>query len=276
MTSNIWGDYFGNPVVAREGGLVETYSKHSPDLIGFQEVTGGWYAGKMFSEYLPKSYRFVGTELDGCENYVPFVFKKSIGLSYIAKGYELLSETPDLSKAITWAVFENGEKEKFGFCNTHFWWMQGPEHTRCRNSNAEQLSEIMRYINRRYSCPVFALGDMNASMSDTIFDIYRAHGMAPLIELAEQRDSTCSHHGNPVRGDDGRYHGSKVSQERLVRMRQRLGVDENSDEFDYMASIDHIVGLGDGYKVLQYRVVEDQDALDATDHSPVFADIEFN
>jgi endonuclease/exonuclease/phosphatase family metal-dependent hydrolase len=58
-------------------------------------------------------------------------------------------------------------------------------------------------------------------------------------------------------------------------MRQRLGVDENSDEFDYMASIDHIVGLGDGYKVLQYRVVEDQDALDASDHSPVFADIEF-
>jgi len=273
MTSNIWGDYFGNPTAIRDDQLFEVYKKYAPDVIGMQEVTASWYQSSLLKN-LSADYYFIGTELFEPNNYIPLAIKKKSTL--LAKGYEYIEQPYDLSKGVTWAVVKLQDGRIVGLCNTHFWWMQGPEHTRCRNSNAEQLSEIMRYINRRYSCPVFALGDMNASMSDTIFDIYRAHGMAPLIELAEQRDSTCSHHGNPVRGDDGRYHGSKVSQERLVRMRQRLGVDENSDEFDYMASIDHIVGLGDGYKVLQYRVVEDQDALDATDHSPVFADIEFN
>ena len=39
-------------------------------------------------------------------------------------------------------------------------------------------------------------------------------------------------------------------------------------------SIDHMVGYGEGYKVSEYYIVEDQDALDATDHSPVYVDIE--
>lgn len=34
--------------------------------------------------------------------------------------------------------------------------------------------------------------------------------------------------------------------------------------------------MGDEIKVMEYRVVEDQDALDATDHSPVFVDVKVN
>jgi len=255
MTSNIWGDYFGNPVVAREGGLVETYSKHSPDLIGFQEVTGGWYAGKMFSEYLPKSYRFVGTELDGCENYVPFVFKKSIGLSYIAKGYELLSETPDLSKAITWAVFENGEKEKFGFCNTHFWWMEGEEHDAIRKKNARQLCELMKYLKKHYECPVFAMGDMNCDRYGGIFEVYEEYGITHLSDIAEKVVGKASCHGDPALGEDGKYRGEK-----------------DSRQIEY--SIDHIIALGK-VSVKEYLVIDDKCALDSTDHSPIMATVEF-
>ena len=41
-------------------------------------------------------------------------------------------------------------------------------------------------------------------------------------------------------------------------------------------SLDHIVSLGkDGFEVISYRVVTDSFVLDATDHSPVFADVEF-
>lgn len=44
-------------------------------------------------------------------------------------------------------------------------------------------------------------------------------------------------------------------------------------EKDHTYSIDHIVAYGEGYKVLTYKIVADQYALDATDHSPVYADI---
>ena len=45
-------------------------------------------------------------------------------------------------------------------------------------------------------------------------------------------------------------------------------------EEDKTRSIDHMVGYGEGYKVSEYYIIEDQDALDATDHSPVYVDIE--
>ncbi len=64
------------------------------------------------------------------------------------------------------------------------------------------------------------------------------------------------HHGNPIRGADGRFHGKKTV--------------ENCE-----SSIDHIIGMGADFTVKQYRIVEDQDALDATDHSPVYADVDF-
>lgn len=275
MTSNIWGDYFGNPTAFRDEQLFGIYKKYDPDVIGMQEVTAGWYQSSLLKN-LSADYYFIGTELFEPNNYIPLAIRK--GSTLLAKGYEYIEQPYDVSKGITWAVVKMQDGRVIGLCNTHFWWMRGPEpseHTRCRNSNADQLSGIMRYINRRYSCPVFAFGDMNAAMPEAVFDIYRSKGITHLIEMADQRDIACSNHGDPVRGDDGRYHGSKVSQERLVRMRRMFKLDENSSEFDYMASIDHIIGLGDGYKVLQYRVVEDQDALDATDHSPVYADIEF-
>ena len=63
-----------------------------------------------------------------------------------------------------------------------------------------------------------------------------------------------SHHGDPLRGEEDKYHGSKTFK-------------------DSTHSIDHIIALGEEFKVMQYRIVEDQDALDATDHSPVYVDI---
>ena len=74
-----------------------------------------------------------------------------------------------------------------------------------------------------------------------------------LWDLAETKTDICSHHGDPVLGEDGKYHGKKTAAA-------------------HTGSIDHIVGLGQ-FTVQNYAVVEDQDALDATDHSPVYADV---
>lgn len=43
---------------------------------------------------------------------------------------------------------------------------------------------------------------------------------------------------------------------------------------DKTGSIDHIVAYGKGYKSKVYAIITDQDALDSSDHSPVYADTE--
>ncbi len=253
MTSNIWGDYFENPVDVRIDGIYGIYKKYSPDILGLQEITKRWYDSGLF-ERLSDEYDFVATEIFGNNNFVPFAFKKSLKL--ISKGYEYLDETPDVTKGISWAVLKGEDDKVFAVCNTHFWWKTGPEHDAIRVKNAEQLTYVMKFLNKRYSCPVFAFGDMNSVLASDVFTVYAENGINHLYDMAEVKDSVSSHHGDPIRQEDGSYKGCKTT---------------NDKEF----SIDHMVALGNDFKVLQYRVIEEQDALDATDHSPVFVDIEF-
>ena len=255
MTANIWGDYFGNPVDVRQDGIFEVIEKYSPCIVGFQEITKGWYESRLFMTDLQKDYRFVGTELGTNDNYVPFAFGKNIGFSYLSKGYELLENTPDISKAITWAVFESKVGGvRFAVCNTHFWWKTGPEHDIIREQNAKQLSSLMKNLHERYSCPVFAFGDMNCARDSRVFEIYSSNGIVHLSDIAKSVYGTASCHGDPVLGDDGRYHG-KVDTRPIER------------------SIDHIIALGE-VDVLEYRVIDDKCVLDSTDHSPVMATVE--
>ena len=42
MTSNIWGDYFGNPPHEREDALADVFLRYLPDTLAMQEVTANW------------------------------------------------------------------------------------------------------------------------------------------------------------------------------------------------------------------------------------------
>ncbi len=256
MTANIWGDYFGNPVDIRLEGILSAVRTYTPDVLGLQEITDSWYKSGLF-EKLSDEYRIFGTQLFDNFNFVPLAVKKSFSVS--ADGFEFLTDTPDASKAITWAVVTSPEGHRFAVCNTHFWWMHfgTREHDVVREKNAHQLSCLMEYLHDRFSCPVFAFGDMNSYCTTRVFEtVYPMHGIRHLYELAETRDDVSSHHGDPVRDENGMYHGSRTDK-------------------DHTGSIDHILALGKDFRVSQYRIVTDTAVLDATDHSPVYADIEF-
>lgn len=77
MTTNIWGDYFGNPANVRENNVYQVYKNYSPDVIGFQEITDGWYKSNLF-KMMSDDYFFVGTELFENINFVPMAVKKRI------------------------------------------------------------------------------------------------------------------------------------------------------------------------------------------------------
>jgi len=270
MTSNIWGDYFGNEVSSREGQLYSVYKKYDPDIIGVQEATGAWWKGEMFHSLEKDGYTVVspffihpddytdapGAPLHEGFNYVPLFVKRS-KYKILECGYEPLRNTPDRSKAITWAVLEDKETGKvFGVANTHFWWMaRGTEDNLLRAENAKQMVAVMKYINGKHFCPVFSFGDMNTILGSEVFEVYDINHVEHLLDKAVKASKCASHHGDPVRGEDGRYHGKKTQNDKSL-------------------SIDHMVGFGEGYKVSEYYIIEDQDALDATDHSPVYVDVE--
>ena len=254
MTSNIWGDYFGNPVDIRKDNLCRVFAEFTPDVIGLQEVTPSWHKSGLLEE-LSKNYFLIHTNLNEFSNYVPLAVNKKY--TVLSTGYEPLDDTPDKSKGITFAVIQDGDNI-FGVCNTHFWYMHGaPEHDLLREKNAYQLIALIKKIRAEYNCPVFAFGDLNCNFSSSVFStVFADNNIVALINSAEQKDTVCSIHGDPVADQNGIYHGKKT-------------------ERDYLKSIDHIIALAPEITVKNYRVIENQYALDFSDHSPVFADVNF-
>lgn len=255
MASNIWGDYFGNEVTRREDQLFDVYMRYSPDVIGMQEATKTWYGSKLF-ERLKEKYVFTDVSAYVQHNFDPLLYDKT-RFNLVDCGFVKYDDTPDPSKAVNWAVLEDKESGKrFAVMSTHFWWkvIGDPEHDALRVSNARQLNECGKNIKEKYGCPVIAFGDFNSYVSSPCMQFLYENGWRETQDCAKIADKVSTHHGDPVRGEDGFYHGKPTA---------------NGSE----RSIDHIIFLGDVDPLL-FRVVEDQDALDATDHSPIFADFE--
>ena len=256
MTSNIWGNYFNNPPIERADGLIYTYDKYNPDVIGFQEVKDDWYETDLF-KHLSKNYRFIATEIFYKDNdrHTPIAYKKD--LKVIASGLEYLkTDWEDLSKAITWVVLEKPNNDgRFAVCNTHFWWPIGEKHDNIRTENAIQMVNLAKFIQSKYFCPVFMIGDMNTKISSDAFKVYKENGVVNTYDVAKEKKDVSSLHGDPVRNSEGVLKGKTTTD-------------------DHTFSIDHILMIDNSLSVSKYFVVEDQQTLDSTDHSPVFIDVE--
>lgn len=255
MTSNIWGDYFGNEVQVREDQLFEVYSKYAPDVLGMQEVTPSWHASTLMTNMKNAGYLLLDDAPAGVGNYNA-VFVKEARFSVRKSGFEQMTHTEDGSKNIQWAVLIDKQTEqKIAVCNAHFEYRHGPQYDEAREFNAEQIAWRMRYLKERYGCvAAFAFGDMNTNTESSVFPVFAKRGILQLVDQAPARPACSTYHGYPVRGEDGRYHG-KLS------------------NAPFKHSLDHMVGMGE-YRVLSYETVSEQPALDATDHLPVFADLE--
>ena len=251
MTCNLWGDYFHNPAQDRAEGYIRLFSEYKPDIVGFQECTAGWYKTSFF-ETVSKDYRIFRL-FD--ENYTPILLKKS-RFSLLACGFHLYSETPDKSKSYTYLVLHDTVSDRtLGVMNTHFWWKIGAEHDRIRCKNARELARCAKRIVSDFSCPVYAFGDLNCRYSENPFRVLAEEGFSPAIGKAEYADEISSHHGDPILGNDGHWHGKPT--------------ENNKDH-----SIDHILSMNNTEKISAFRILSDAYILDSSDHSPVYIDIE--
>jgi len=255
MSSNIWGDYFGNEIAVREDELFDTFERYAPDVLGMQEATTNWRQSALFRN-LAREYEFIDTGLFTDNNYTPLLYRRKF-FDLIDSGFTKFSDTPDNSKSFTWAVLQYKQNGKqFGAISTHWWWKNigRAEDDALRVSNAAEVTQLALELVEKYGIPVFAFGDFNSRYACPSIAYLREQGWKYAQEEAEVTMAVSTHHGDPKRGEDGLYHGEAT-----------LRTAENS--------IDHIVYLGNASPI-EFRVVEDQDALDATDHSPIWCDFE--
>ena len=274
LTFNIWGDYFNNPVAEREAGVEATILNSRADVIALQEVTPNWYKSQMFLNLAKAGYAvvrgdeaaalrraaFTGNPTEEHINHEPVLYRKD-KLKLLESGTDFFHLKLQTSKSVTWLVLEDRESgRRFVAFGTHFWWQHnGKESDAVRELNARHILWIYADIRRRWGADLPAVlgGDLNSLETSSDHAMLRTGGFVNAASHAEIRSPHCSHHGNPVRAEGGRWRGSLQSPER--------------DKAKY--SIDHIY-YTKGIRALRHEIVTDQVALDVSDHSPVLVEFD--
>ena len=113
LSSNIWGNYFGNEIAVREDQLLDVFRRYAPDVLGMQEATKSWRESALFRE-LCADYEFVDTGAFTEANYTPLAYRREF-FDLVDGGFVSFEDTPDSSKSFTWAVLEyKGTGKRFG------------------------------------------------------------------------------------------------------------------------------------------------------------------
>ncbi len=258
MSSNIWGDYFGNPPHERDQALASVLLRYAPDLIALQEVTPNWWTSRLFAA-LAADYAVAdgGASDQRRTNYTPLLYRRS-RFELLSQGVDFYHLKLDRSKGVTWAVLRDLESRRLVIAfSTHFWWKGTDESNYIRTVNAEKLAERLLELQRRYGdAPVLGGGDFNCTVASDALRLLKTRGFSSAQEVADEASPVCSHHGDPKRDDAGRYRGAPRPSDN-VKAR----------------SIDHLLVSAASVRVLRETVILDQDALDASDHSPIFMDV---
>lgn len=252
MTSNIWGDFFGNPVGPRAPLLEKVFERYVPDILGLQEVGKNWWASTLI-DALQKRYTQVPVETQGKLNCNP-IFYDAERFELLECTFHLFHEELDYSKGWNCGVFR--EKERggiFAVYNTHFWWKADLNNDVIRRYNAMETICAMKETAAKYDCKVFLMGDMNCKCDSLAWNYVRQQGWETSFLCTEQSSPYSSNHHDPKIHEDGSCTGSTT--------------DEPKED-----SIDHIA-IPAGVRVLCQHAVIDQEALDSSDHSPVYADV---
>jgi CubicO group peptidase (beta-lactamase class C family)/endonuclease/exonuclease/phosphatase family metal-dependent hydrolase/dienelactone hydrolase len=265
MTYNIWGEYFKNPVIEREDGIVDTIIKERPDIISIQEACVKWWTT---SKLFPRLEEAGWCVVTGCVheaakegmwhitksgkptfNHQPILYLRD-KFDLIDSGFSYFHLPLD-TKGFTWAVLVD-KKTRQGYIAfaTHLWWKSTKnESDAIREMNALQICRKLEELKKYYPYPVIGGGDLNSLPGSWPQKVFNAYGYESASLVAEKKDSTPTHHGNPKKGDDGKWHGVKASKKGI--------------------SLDYIFVETNLVYAVEHNVVVDQTALDTSDHSPV-------
>lgn len=254
MSSNIWGNCPGNrPIANRDDLLAGIFKKYTPLSIGLQECSPKSRGEKnnIFSLCSPEYLELDPSPKD-TTNFTPILY--SCRLQAEDCGWFLFDGPNDWnSKSVTWGLFSL-ENSRFIHINLHYFWEHTEQGEQARKQNSDQLIAFIRQLPYR-QVPIVITGDFNCEVHTKPLQMLLSSGLTLASSIAPQK--ICSHHVYPEFDEEKQYYhsGSCFHPARTAN-----------------DSIDHI--FLEGVVCRRFITVQDQEALDASDHCPIYADIE--
>ncbi len=267
MSSNVWGNCPSDrPIADRDDKMAAIYHRYLPDVIGMQECS------PVLRRESPNLFDLVSDVYDEVpsvainernNNFTPILYQRD-RLTLEDHGWLCFEGLNDHgSKSLAWALFclrESGER--FIHINTHYFWTQDEAGREARVSNSRQLLALCRQVIDRYPYPVVMTGDFNCCTEESPIVAILENGFRETRLCAEQPVLPLrSYHAYPDIDDTDPEH---------IHYPNGHMPDAEMDR-----SIDHIF-VNAGLRVLLYQTVVDGEALQASDHCPLYVDLENN
>lgn len=253
MSHNIWC----GEVHDRDLHLAEIYFRHQPDVLGLQEMTQNLYDSRLLG-LLSEKYELLKPDTKGLLDNTPLLIKKGV-FNVVDCGWHLYDGLNNhQSKSLAWAVLEKKDDGmRLGVISTHYWWKNGPESDLARVYDAKQMTAYAHYMRVEYGVPVVAMGDLNMRIGAPGYLELISHGAMDMrIAASEYASLSNTHHPYAV------YNPENNSYE-----------NGPAPKGCHLNAIDHMFVYGrDQLDVKVFNVVTEQEALDVSDHCPIYVD----
>ena len=262
MSFNIWGNCPKDTTISNRDDLEAVILlRYLPDSAGFQECSP-----KMRGQET-NIFELISSEYDEVpavatnekqNNFTPIVYRRQT-LKLLDYGWHYFVGLNDGgSKSITWALFERLDNGKqFIHINTHYFWKGTDAGRAARVTNTGEMLALMYDLYEKYPVPMFFTGDFNCRAYEPPIEVLCRYGLKDVRYTAVESSPWRSHHAYPTYNaeTDTFAQGVHPSEEREQ-------------------SIDHIFSYGDAVAE-KFVTVVDSEALDASDHCPLYADFTF-
>jgi endonuclease/exonuclease/phosphatase family metal-dependent hydrolase len=262
MTSNVWGNCGDQPIANRDDKLADVFLRYRPDILGLQEVSAKVRREQVsIFDLLDSQYAEVAVDIEPrSNNYTPLLYLKE-KFTVLRCGFHCYSGLNDSnSKSVTWAVFAcKSSGNRFAVCNTHFYWKDDDAGKEARISNSKELVDVVAAIMPIRQIPVLCMGDFNCRASSDPIRILLDNGFADARSTATVRTS-----------DSNAHHPYPEWDEAL-----QIFANGPAPTGEYAQAIDHIFYAVGTASIFVYETIVCQDALDASDHCPVYVDLSF-
>lgn len=253
MSHNIWCGEVHN----RDLHLAESYFRHAPDVLALQEMTQNLYDSRLLS-LLEEKYELLKPDTQGLLDNTPLLVRRGV-FDVVKCGWHIYDGLNNhKSKSLAWAILrKTDDGSEIGVISTHYWWQAGPESDLARVYDAKQLTAYAHFMQVEYGVPVVAMGDLNMRIgAPGYIEMTSTGAMDMRMAAVEYASRSNTHHPYAVYNpESGEYENGPMP------------------KGSHLNAIDHMFVYGhEQLDVRVFNVVTEQEALDVSDHCPIYVD----
>lgn len=253
MSHNIWCGEVHN----RDLHLAEIYFRHAPDVLALQEMTQNLYDSRLLS-LLEEKYELLKLDTQGLLDNTPLLVRRGV-FDVVKCGWHIYDGLNNhKSKSLAWALLrKTDDGSEIGVISTHYWWQAGPESDLARVYDAKQLTAYAHFMQVEYGVPVVAMGDLNMRIgAPGYIEMTSTGAMDMRMAAVEYASRSNTHHPYAVYNpESGEYENGPMP------------------KGSHLNAIDHMFVYGhEQLDVRVFNVVTEQEALDVSDHCPIYVD----